>query len=198
MDRVVALHIVAQLPADLLPSLVLLIVLLLAMALAGRGLRSSPDGGVALLLPGSRRLRRMMLALLLLLITFAWLDSLDQPDRGRERRLPVFVVNSDRTPVIARHVRQALDAGYPSLLHRAPGNVARANRRAACGGWPRRTSQTDPECDEYPFASAFEGGRGASVAPVPPLEQRRQGGLLLAFFTKENVQVGDPFLVVVR
>jgi hypothetical protein len=193
MDPVLAPRVLAQLPADLLPSLVLLIVLLLAMALAGRGLRSSPDGGVALPLPSSRRLRRLLLALLLLLITFAWLDSLDQPDRGNERRLPVFIVDSERTPTIARHVRQALDAGYPNLLHRAPGTLARANRRAACGHYRGPDS-----CDEYPFAVTYEGGRTASVTGVPLLENRRQGGALSAFFAKERLRVGDPFLVVVR
>jgi hypothetical protein len=52
--------------------------------------------------------------------------------------------------------------------------------------------------DEYPFASTLQGGRGASIAGVPKIEQRRQGGALRGFYAKERVQVGDQFLVVVR
>jgi hypothetical protein len=33
---------------------------------------------------------------------------------------------------------------------------------------------------------------------VPLVEQRRQGGALLAFHTRQRVRVGDQFLVVVR
>jgi hypothetical protein len=180
--------------------LVLIGIFLLAMALVGRGLRPSPNGGVTVTTGGRVRFLQLVAAILVLLLGLSYLEGLDRPDRGRQRRLPVFVVDSKKTPAIAAHVRRALQATppYPNLLHRAPQAVARANRRAACGHWPRRTRPTDPECDEYPFATTYEGGRGASIAPVPPVENRRQGGALIQFFNKERVRVGDPFLVVVK
>ena len=107
----------------------------------------------------------------------------------------MFVVESKATPAIAEHVRAAQAAGQPRVLTRASGARQRANRRAACGQWPRGSTLS---CDEYPFASTLEGGRGASIAGVPRVEQRRQGGALRAFYAKERVRVGDEFLVVVR
>jgi len=83
-------------------------------------------------------------------------------------------------------------------LHRASARQGRANRRLACADFPPPVQPDDPECDEYPFATTREGGRGASIAPVPPVENRRQGGALSAFYAKERVRVGDPFLVVVK
>jgi Deoxyribonuclease NucA/NucB len=114
---------------------------------------------------------------------------------GDGGRLPVFVVESEKTLAIAAHVRAALAAGYPRVLTRASGAVQRANRQAACGHWPPGSRLS---FDEYPFASTLQGGRGASVAEVPRVEQRRQGGALRAFYAKERVRVGDSFLVVVR
>jgi Deoxyribonuclease NucA/NucB len=92
-------------------------------------------------------------------------------------------------------VRVALAAGHPRVLTRASGARQRANRQAACGHW-RPGSRLS--CDEYPFASTLQGGRGASIAGVPKVEQRRQGGALRAFYAKQRVRVGDQFLVVVR
>jgi hypothetical protein len=132
-----------------------------------------------------------------LLVLVGWLlDALTgESGRDDQRRLPVFVVDSTKTPDIAEHVRAALAAGHPRVLTRAPGTRQRANRQAACGHWPKGSRLS---CDEYPFASTLEGGRGASVAGVPKVEQRRQGGALRAFYAKERVRVGDQFGVVVR
>ena len=105
------------------------------------------------------------------------------------------VAESKKTPAIAAHVRAAQAAGQPRVLTRASGARQRANRRAACGHWPQGSPLS---CDEYPFASTHQGGRGASTAGVPKVEQRRQGGELRAFYAKAKVKVGDQFLVVVR
>ncbi|MBI4492580.1 MAG: hypothetical protein HY690_07285 [Chloroflexi bacterium] len=61
-------------------------------------------------------------------------------------------------------------------------------------------------CDEYPFASTYEGGdgslsalgRAASTAPVPVYEQNRQGGAIGSFVVRNNLRDGDKFTVVVR
>jgi hypothetical protein len=183
-------------PNDLLASFALLLILLAAIWLIlNRGLRLFPGGGwVTVPFPFGRRLLRLFAVLLLLVLVGVLLDTLTvERGRDRERPLPVYVVNSKKTPEIAKHVRAALAAGHPSVLTRAPRAVQRANRRAACGRWRGPGS-----CDEYPFASTFEGGRGASTAGVPLREQLRQGGSLLAFYEKERVRVGDRFLVVVK
>jgi hypothetical protein len=166
-----------QLGAQLALALLLLVV---AGVLLGRLLRAIPGGSwVALPLLGRSLLRRAVLLLVLLVLVALLLDALTV-EQGRDggRRLPVFVVDSKKTPAIAAHVRAALAAGHPRVLTRASGARQRANRRTACGHWPGGSRLS---CDEYPFASTLEGGRGASVVGVPRGEQRRQGGALRAF-----------------
>lgn len=174
-----------------------LLLLLIAGVLLGRMVRAIPGAGwVALPLPGRGLLRRGLALLVLLVLVGLLLDTLTgEQDPDGERRLPVFVVDSRKTPAITTHVRTALAAGHPRLLTRASGPRQRANRQAACGHWPRGSTLS---CDEYPFASTLQGGRGASIAGVPRIEQRRQGGALRAFYAKERIRVGDQFLVVVR
>ena len=50
-------------------------------------------------------------------------------------------------------------------------------------------------CDEYPFASTYEGGKGATIAEVPLKENQSQGGQLNAFYKKNNIQDGDCYIV---
>jgi hypothetical protein len=165
--------------------------------------RATPFGTwVPLPFPGRSLLRRAVAILLLLVLVGVLLDALTvEWGRDRERRLPVFVVDSKKTPEIAKHIRNALAQGQPRVLHRVSPAVREANRQAACGHWPRGSKLS---CDEYPFASTYEGGRGASIAGVPRIEQRRQGGALRAFYAKERIRSGvgggpgDPFLVVVK
>ena len=165
--------------------------------------RATPLGTwVPLPFPGRGLLGRAVAILLLLALLGVLLDALPvERGRDRERRLPVFVVDSKKTPEIAKHVRAAQAGGQPRVLHRVSAAVREANRRAVCGHWPRGSKLS---CDEYPFASTYEGGRGASIAGVPLREQRRQGGALRAFYAKERIRPGvgggpgDPFLVVVK
>lgn len=191
-------------PNDLLASFALLLVFIAAIWLIlNRGLRLFPGGSwVAVPFPFRRRLLRLFAVLVLLMLVGVLLDALPAEwGRDRERRLPVFVVDSKKTPEIAKHVRAAQAAGQPRVLHRVSAAVREANRRAVCGHWPRGSKLS---CDEYPFASTYEGGRGASIAGVPLREQRRQGGALRAFYAKERIRPGagggpgDPFLVVVK
>jgi hypothetical protein len=124
----------SQLVAELALALLLLVV---AGVLLTRMLRAIPGGGwVTLPLPGRGLLRRALVLLLLVLVGLL-LDALTG-EQGRDGgRLPVFVVESKKTPAIAAHVRAALAAGYPRVLTRASGPRQRANRQAACGHWPR-------------------------------------------------------------
>ena len=50
-------------------------------------------------------------------------------------------------------------------------------------------------CDEYPFASTYEGGTGAVIAAVPIKENSSQGGQLSAFYRKNDIQDGGCFEV---
>jgi Deoxyribonuclease NucA/NucB len=178
-----------QLAANLTLALVLLVV---AGLLLNRMLRAIPGGGwVTLPFPGRGLLRRAIALLVLLVLVGLVLDALTGKD-GRER-LPVFVVDAKRTPAIAGHIRAAQAAGKPALLHRVV-PVPRDRRPGACRGWRGPGS-----CDEYPFASTYEGGPGkASIAGVPLREQRRQGGDLLAFYRRHRIGNSDAFVVVVQ
>jgi hypothetical protein len=189
MDVVVAAHN----PEHLLATAAVLFVVLLAIHVMLGGLGLVGGGAVPLPGPGSLvRLRLLRRALVVVLLLSAWLVLSDSFDRGRQ--LPVFVVYHERTPAIADHVRDAQQAGKPSVLTRASSIQARRNRRASgCGRWRGPNS-----CDEYPFAASQQGGRAASVRGVPLRENLRQGGDLIAFFNKHRIPVGGAFKVVVQ
>jgi Deoxyribonuclease NucA/NucB len=182
-------HDPGQLAAELALTLLLVVV---AGLLLSRMLRAIPGGGwIAQPVPGRGLLRRAILLLVLLALLGLVLDALT--GEGNRERLPVFVVDAKRTPAIAGHIRAAQAVGKPALLHRVV-PVPRDRRPGACRGWRGPGS-----CDEYPFASTYEGGPGkASIAAVPVREQRRQGGDLLAFYRRHRIGNGDAFVVVVQ
>lgn len=93
-------------------------------------------------------------------------------------------------------------SGHP--LHRLM-NAARqnANRNAVSSrrvvGPPPRAGVS---CDEYPFASTYEGGTSLSAsnrgtAWVPSAEQNSQGGRASAFYNAERLLDDDAFWVAV-
>ena len=105
-------------------------------------------------------------------------------------------VNFSRSvvPGVAGHIARAQRQGKPRTLNRLTGRrrIDR-NRRQAC-----RNFQPIPgvlSCDEYPFASSRQGGRGASVAGVPPVENNIQGGILSVFYRVNLIPNGGPFRV---
>jgi len=51
--------------------------------------------------------------------------------------------------------------------------------------------------DEYPYASTYEGGAGASVRAVPAPENALQGGLLSAFYKRNRLRDACRFFVAV-
>ena len=72
--------------SPLAPSLVLIGVFFIAMALVGRGLRPSPNGGIMVTTRGRVRVWQLVAAILVLLLGLNYLEGLDRPDRGRQRR----------------------------------------------------------------------------------------------------------------
>ena len=98
------------------------------------------------------------------------------------------------------HIADAISMGYPALLNRIQPSHSRAwlKTHPNCAGnvaW-----LTGLWCDEYPFASARQGGAGrASAQLMPAIEQMIQGGKLSAFYAlckiTPNVGPDDGYAV---
>lgn len=88
-------------------------------------------------------------------------------------------------------------ADYSNLrgipLHRlVDGTLINSNRAASCAGFTKRPGHSDDSCDEYPFASTYEGayfvGRNnVRVAAVPLADNSAAGGLLGNWVSQERV-----------
>ena len=117
------------------------------------------------------------------------------------------------------HVRAAIAAGHPSRLTRLTDPKAiRKNRNAICptdGSLPRPKGY---ECDEYPFASTYQGGRlpvvtqaipscqmkdpkstgrGTSRCFIPQDSNNYGGNELRSMYSKQRVLEKDEFVVYV-
>lgn len=124
--------------------------------------------------------------------------------RSKLKGLPVLVIDADKMPTKALHILVAQDVlGYPTVLTRDTNVAMRRRRRmSVCKNW----NTTLSSCDEYPFASTYEGGdaglstsgRAASTFGIPILEQKIEGGTISRFYQDNEVQDGDQFLVEVR
>jgi hypothetical protein len=117
----------------------------------------------------------------------------------RSQALPIFVIDASVMPSIAAHVQQAQVQGQPSILTYIGAendSLNTNNRNAACRllPSPRPVGQ---QCDEYPFASTYEGGATASAVLVPAGENQSQGGSLSNFYVTNNLQNGSRFQVMV-
>jgi RHS repeat-associated protein len=103
--------------------------------------------------------------------------------------LPVLKFDPQKFPNIAPHIQDAQTAGQPSVLTRTTNPVLMSNNRAeATGGLVG--------LDEYPFASTYEGGAGASVRIVPAGENRLQGLQIAHFYFRNQIRDGDKFKVI--
>lgn len=109
---------------------------------------------------------------------------------------PTYVLSSSRYPDIAKFDKAEL-AKHPnwSTLTRVSPAQTRANRRVACRGFRRRSS-TD-SCDEFPYASTAQGGRGAAQEHVNLSQNQAQGGNLLGFYNANRLHYGEKFHVKV-
>ncbi|WP_425389152.1 NucA/NucB deoxyribonuclease domain-containing protein [Corynebacterium doosanense] len=109
-------------------------------------------------------------------------------------------------PYIAENISTAIAAGHPSTLTRATSDDRDANRVAVCGPvakrkleslQPKPPGMSDPSCDEYPFASATQGGANAQTKWVPSPENNLQGNQMSTFLRTQQVQYGDSYRVKV-
>ncbi len=121
----------------------------------------------------------------------------NQFGKTQAQNLPMYVISAQQTPTIANHVYRAMQSGRPwKLTYIGADNdsLQRRNHDQACKDIesPRPTGY---QCDEYPFASTYQGGAGASASLVPKLENRRQGGQLSDFYQRYNLTNGSQFVV---
>lgn len=90
-------------------------------------------------------------------------------------------------------------------------DVVSQNRTAACAGWTSNgtgssVNQTQDSCDEYPFASTYQGaaliGPGRNIAGHVPLNQNSIVGTWLGgyggFLANNRVVEGEPYYILVR
>jgi hypothetical protein len=125
-------------------------------------LRTIPGAGwVAAPLPGRGLLRRALALLVLLILLGLLLDAL-MGEGERERRLPVLVVSSKRTPAIAAHIRAAQAAGKPAVLHRSchdPGIAGRGRVGAGAARAAATSTRSPPP---------MRVGRAGPASPTCP------------------------------
>jgi Deoxyribonuclease NucA/NucB len=108
--------------------------------------------------------------------------------------VPVVVFDSAKVPNIVAHIRAAQAAGKPKILTRTTDSARIAANRKASGCDPSPYASPN-SCDEYPFASTYEGGASATRASVPLTENQSQGGTLSSFYTANNIVDGSKFEV---
>jgi hypothetical protein len=108
-------------------------------------------------------------------------------------QVPELHISASQYPELAENIRHAQAAGHPSVL--THGGDINANRAAALKDVPRVAGLSR---DEYPFASALEGGAGAWVGHVPGRQQNAQGGFLAKFLRDHNIVPGDRYKVILN
>ncbi|KAK3610236.1 hypothetical protein CHS0354_022289 [Potamilus streckersoni] len=100
-----------------------------------------------------------------------------------------FVCNN--MPVVCAKMENAVKSmGKPRFLCRTTDkNQIRRNRRKACGKFRTKIGMS---CDDYPFASTMQVGKGATVASVPIIENSIQGAQLCLLQAGTNGEWGVP------
>ncbi|MFL4909262.1 NucA/NucB deoxyribonuclease domain-containing protein [Streptomyces sp. MMS24-I2-30] len=102
---------------------------------------------------------------------------------------------------VAKHITQAqsrliqawgLKGRGPALTITRDDRLNNRNRRAACGNSPR------PSCDEYPFASTYEGAfrnKDYSTRTVPLTSNTREGNYRQQWYNRNRLLESDAFWV---
>ncbi|XP_028393191.1 uncharacterized protein LOC114517599 [Dendronephthya gigantea] len=111
-----------------------------------------------------------------------------------EASCPTITFPCDRIPDVCDNMRDAINSGKPSTLNRItnPTEIAKNRRDSGC---PNLIRVPGENCDEYPFASSRQGGRGAAIRNVPKRQNSIQGGLLGSFYKDKNIGDGDCYTV---
>ncbi|MFD5318538.1 DUF6531 domain-containing protein [Streptomyces sp. NPDC127098] len=120
---------------------------------------------------------------------------------GVAESLPVHVIDSSRWRPQADNFLRATENGAPALVTYAQRTESQSRRvrRQAQAGRPRpRRFASDGTWEEYPFASTFEGGAGATLTLSPQSVNSSHGNALGQFYEDAGLSRGDQFLVRVR
>ena len=101
-------------------------------------------------------------------------------------RMPIVFMSEAVMPGIGEHVMESQASGRPAILNRTA--LLKATNRggaiAKCAlGMDLPVQNAGSSCDEYPFASTYQGGVPASVAKVPLMSNWVQGGVLSGFYS---------------
>jgi hypothetical protein len=140
---------------------------------------------------------------LLALLAAPLAAALPSPSGPNNNKLPVLLVSRSVMPQIAAHIADAQAMGYPSILtyrKLSPYKLQQKGKRmkrigAGCDDFVPTTP--GGSCDEYPFATTYEGGSGSSIREVPQTEQNTQGTEYIVFLRANKIQDGDRFIVEV-
>ncbi|MEW2634835.1 NucA/NucB deoxyribonuclease domain-containing protein [Streptomyces sp. NPDC048389] len=96
--------------------------------------------------------------------------------------------------------QRAVQAGAPAILTRRTGEPNhRRNRRHAQAHAPRpRQFASNATWEEYPFASSYEGGAGATLTLAPGTINSSHGNSLKEFYRQNKLKDGDKYVVRVK
>ena len=120
---------------------------------------------------------------------------------GVTESLPVHEIDKSRwAPQAFNHEKAVATADAPAILTRMEGEEkARKNRRGAQAHAPRpRKFGRNATWEEYPFASTYEGGAGATLTLSPGSVNSSHGNELKQFYARNNLKDGDRFAVRVK
>jgi len=98
-------------------------------------------------------------------------EAADPSDCAIVRRSVPIYIDPSRYPATAKHVRDAIKAGEPKVLHldrEAPDE----NRKYSLAGVATKPGD---DRDEYPPAATMEGGEGANIRLIPSSDNRGAG-----------------------
>jgi RHS repeat-associated protein len=117
---------------------------------------------------------------------------------GVAESLPVHVIDSTAHAPQANNDLRALQNGAPAILTRRQASEAtfRQVRRHAQAHAPRpRRFASNATWEEYPFASTYEGGAGATLTLSPGSVNSSHGNALKQFYQDAGVLDGNRFIV---
>lgn len=121
--------------------------------------------------------------------------TLGRADANVIEALPELRISASKYPELAQNMLNAQKAGHPTVLtHNGGKGAIGANRAAALQGVPNIKPFSR---DEYPFASANEGGVGAWVGHIAKRQQDAQGALIANFLEKYRIKPGDRYRVLI-
>ncbi|WP_160138284.1 DUF6443 domain-containing protein [Chryseobacterium sp. c4a] len=124
---------------------------------------------------------------------FAYLQQ-NMSSSGRSHIKGFHFVMESTTPNIYRHTLDSFRKGKQNVLHYDSDRTrSRKRRTEATSGYPTKPGF---DRDEYPYASTFEGGKGANIAYVPSEENRIGQGLLALAPLYRKLKTGDAFMVI--